>query len=91
MKGLHSRYMVAIDFLTYKGYETGDIQMKWNTDYNIFSAEHREKKALKKEGLDRDYTPEEMHKKFYDLCTDFGLTKEGKIIPGDKTLLCDDF
>ena len=56
--------------------------MIWNNgNCNIYSRFDREKSALKKLGLDRDYTLKEMNKMFYDLCTDFKLTREGKIIP----------
>ena len=65
--------------------------MIWGAGKNIYLQENREKMALKKYGLDRDYTASEMNKKFFDLCTDFGLTKEGEIIPEGQTVLCDDF
>ena len=42
-------------------------------------------------GLDRDFTAEEMNKMFFDLCTDFKLTKEGEIIPEGQTIVCDGF
>ena len=104
LKGVYSRYFVVIKTLIYKGYETGDIPMKWTNDQgfggNIYRQFWRER-ALKKYGLDRDYTPEEMKKLFFDLCTDFGLTIEGDYMPKPKkswnpfskkkVVQCDDF
>ena len=81
LKGVHSRYSVAIKTLTYKGYDTGDIPMIWGTHRCIYDKDFREKYATKEMGLDRDYTAEEMNTKFLDLCTDFGLTKEGDYVP----------
>ena len=92
LKGLHSRYDVAIKTLTYLGFETGDVQMIWNTGYNIYDQFHREYCATKKDGLDRDYTGSEMLKKFKDLCADFkvSLDENDKVIPENQTLVCKD-
>ena len=84
LRGVHSRYGVSIKTLTYKGYETGDIPMKWSNEKYfcvIYNQNDREKCAKKEYGCDRDYTAEEMKKMFYDLCTDFGLTIEGDYLP----------
>ena len=103
--GVHSRYAVWIKTLIYKGYETGDIPMKWKNDQgaggHIYHQSNREESATKEYGLDRDYTPEEMKKFFFDLCTDFGLTIEGDYMPKQKkswnpfskkkVVQCDDF
>ena len=56
--------------------------MIWGTgNCFIYNKYHRAGCATTEDGLDRDYTAEEMHKMFFDLCTDFGLTIEGDIIP----------
>ena len=94
LKGVRERYAVAIKTLTYKGFEVGDIPMIWGDEdgsYSIYEQEHREEKARKEFGCDGDYTPEEMKKMFFDLCTDFKLTPEGVKLPEDQTVLCDDF
>ena len=68
--------------------------MKWSNDEgwggDIYKQKHREEWAFKKYGLDRDYTVSEMNKLFFDLCTDFGLTKEGDYMP-EGTTVVDDF
>ena len=92
MNGVHSRYRVLIKTLIYKGYETDDIPMLWSNDQaeggHIYYQSCREN-ARKEYGLDRDYTLEEMNKLFFDLCTDFGLTKEGDYWP-EGTFVIDD-
>ena len=89
-KGLHSRYEVIIPILIYKSFETGDIPIIWERGINtIYVQSSREYLAKKENGLDRDYTAEEMNKKFYDLCTDFCLDINGDYIQG--TLVVSDF
>ena len=72
--------MVFIKHLTYKGYRSGDIPVIWGNigTYSIYDKYDRDdaEKRLGSKGKDMD-------KKFFDLCTDFGLTKEGEIIPKD--------
>ena len=86
-KGIHSRYDVCIKSLTYKGYSTGDIPVIWRTKkggfesciYSLYDRIHAEEDGIK-----------DIEKKFFDLCTDFGLTKEGKIIPEGAIVQCED-
>ena len=53
---------------------------------NIYNEDDREL-AKKDLGIE----PEEMEKKFYDLCTDFELDTDGNIIPAGVTIQCSDF
>ena len=39
----------------------------------------------------KDFKIKDIEKKFFNLCTEFGLDKDGKTIPEGTTLLCDDF
>ena len=94
LKGVHERYQVRIQTLTYKGFETNDIPMIWwDGDSNIYRQYSRERSATKEKGLDRDYTGSEMMKMFKALCADFkvSLDENDEVIPSNQTLLCDDF
>ena len=88
-KAIVERYEVKMKKLTYKGYRVGDIPIIWcGGNYSIYFKSHRESKYIKK---NTGFEPEEMNKKFFDLCTDMGLDKEGNIIPAGETIQCDDF
>ena len=62
----------------------GDIPIIWFGAFSIYSKFDRENEYYTKEytGLE----PEEMKKKFFDLCTDMGLDIEGNIIPEGKNV-----
>ena len=90
-KGVHSRYGVTIKTLTYKGYSTGDIEMIWTDWDKEFKTQGFIYKASERGYAKKVYGIENIDKKFFDLCTDFGLTKEGEIIPKGSTIECDDF
>ena len=92
LKGVHSRYQVEIQTLTYKGFEIGDVPMFWR-GCNIYNQFFRENCATKEDGLDRDYTAPEMLKMYKDLCADFNISldKDDKVIPQNQTLQCADF
>ena len=77
------RYTVDIMHLTYKGYTSGDIPLIRDT--GAFSIYANRDQAY------QYFSIRDIDKKFYDLCTDFGLTKEGEIIPKDEVVQCDDF
>ena len=73
-KGLHSKYMVGIKSLTYKGYSTGDIPMIWEKhgqSCNIYQKSNRDASGIA--GIE---------KMFNDLCQDFGLDTNGNVIQG---------
>ena len=63
LKGLHSRYQVKLQSLTYNSYKDDDIPIIWNGEFNIHNPQHREKA--------KDYGIEDIEEKWKVVCKEF--------------------